>query len=49
MEKKINTPITEEVSSSLKAGDYVNISETIYMRKLRKNFVLYNRKKHHIL
>lgn len=47
--KIIRTPITEEKTKELKAGDYVNISETIYMRKLRKNFVLYNRKKHHIL
>ena len=33
MEKKINTPITEEVSSSLKAGDYVYITGTIYVAR----------------
>ena len=33
MEKKINTPITEEVSSRLKAGDYVYITGTIYVAR----------------
>ena len=33
MEKRINTPITEEVSSSLKAGDYVYITGIIYVAR----------------
>lgn len=33
MEKKINTPITEEISSSLCAGDYVYITGTIYVAR----------------
>lgn len=33
MEKRINTPITEEVSSGLKAGDYVYITGTIYVAR----------------
>ncbi len=33
MEKHINTPITEEVALSLKAGDYVFLSGTIYVAR----------------
>ena len=47
--KIIRTPITEEKTKELKAGDYVNNSGTIYKRKLRKNFVPYKREKYNIL
>ena len=33
MEKRIQTPITEEVTKDLKAGDYVYISGTIYVAR----------------
>ena len=33
MEKNINTPITEEAALSLKAGDYVFLSGTIYVAR----------------
>ena len=33
MEKRIQTPITEEVTKYLKAGDYVYISGTIYVAR----------------
>ena len=33
MEKRIQTPITEEVTKDLKAGDYVYISGTIYVTR----------------
>lgn len=33
MEKYINTPITEEVTKDLKAGDYVYITGTIYVAR----------------
>lgn len=33
MDKRINTPITEEITTSLKAGDYVYISGTMYVAR----------------
>lgn len=33
MDKYINTPITEEITAELKAGDYVYISGTIYVAR----------------
>lgn len=33
MEKRINTPINEEVTSDLKSGDYVYITGTIYVAR----------------
>lgn len=33
MDKYINTPITEEITADLKAGDYVYISGTIYVAR----------------
>lgn len=33
MEKRINLPITEEISSELKAGDYVYLTGTMYVAR----------------
>ena len=33
MEKKINTPITEEVTTTLHCGDYVYITGTVYVAR----------------
>ena len=33
MEKRIQTPITEEVTKDLEAGDFVYISGTIYVAR----------------
>ena len=33
MDKRITTPITEEITKDLKAGDYVYITGTIYVAR----------------
>ena len=33
MEKQITTPISEEISQSLRAGDYVYLSGTVYVAR----------------